>query len=92
MLFRLSSVLPETGGYTWIIIIMATTVELTDNAFPVHDAAKVFSDEQVENVKHIPTVGAESFQPEQGVEYNVTFKTWVVIFVRHSSMASRPTK
>jgi hypothetical protein len=71
---------------------MATTVELTDNALPVHDSPKAFSDEQVENVKHIVTAGAESFQPEEGVEYNVTFKTWVVIFVRLSSMASRPTK
>ena len=71
---------------------MATTVELTDNAFPVRDPAKVSSDEHIESVKHISTAGAESFEPGQGVEYTVTFKTWVVIFVCHSSMAFRPTK
>ncbi|KAJ5246552.1 acyl-CoA dehydrogenase [Penicillium chermesinum] len=70
---------------------MTTAANSSHNAFPLSHAEKTDPVEHVEKtpgdsttleeLHYVPSAGTKHFQPETDVEYVVTFKTWVVIFM-----------
>ncbi|GAB7356579.1 hypothetical protein MBLNU459_g7312t1 [Dothideomycetes sp. NU459] len=69
---------------------MAATGNPAQDVSSISDSPKTHADEfietymeppNLEKLHYVPTAGLENFQPEAGVEYNVTVKTWMVVFL-----------